>query len=81
MFAPGSDPILTAKTAATVMLLGGEPLGHRYVWWNLVSHSLDRIGQAKADWAAGRFPLPPEDDQEFIPLPDSPMPMRVAAES
>jgi redox-sensitive bicupin YhaK (pirin superfamily) len=74
VFTPGSDPKITAKTTATVMLLGGEPLGHRYIWWNLVSHSLDRIEQAKADWAAGRMPLPPHDNQEFIPLPDSPMP-------
>jgi redox-sensitive bicupin YhaK (pirin superfamily) len=74
VFTPGSDPKITAKTAATVMLLGGEPLGHRYIWWNLVSHSLDRIEQAKADWKAGRMPLPPHDDQEFIPLPDTPPP-------
>jgi redox-sensitive bicupin YhaK (pirin superfamily) len=75
VFTPGSDPKITAKTQSTVMLLGGEPLGHRYIWWNLVSHSLDRIEQAKADWKAGRMALPPHDDQEFIPLPDSPMPM------
>jgi len=74
VFAEGSDPKITAKTQATVMLLGGEPLGHRYIWWNLVSHSLDRIEQAKADWKAGRMPLPPHDDQEFIPLPDTPPP-------
>lgn len=74
VFAPGSDPKITARTSATVMLLGGEPLGHRYIWWNLVSHSLDRIEQAKADWKEGRFTLPPSDDKEFIPLPDSPMP-------
>jgi redox-sensitive bicupin YhaK (pirin superfamily) len=74
VFAPGSDPKITARTKATVMLLGGEPLGHRYIWWNLVSHSLDRIEQAKADWKAGRLPLPPHDNQEFIPLPDTPMP-------
>jgi redox-sensitive bicupin YhaK (pirin superfamily) len=76
VFAPGADPKITAKTAATVMLLGGEPLGHRYIWWNLVSHSRDRIEQAAADWKAGRFPLPPADDQEFIPLPDLPLPAR-----
>jgi redox-sensitive bicupin YhaK (pirin superfamily) len=76
VFTPGSDPIITAKTAATVMLLGGEPLGHRYIWWNLVSHSLDRIEQAKADWKAGRFTLPPEDRDEFIPLPETPPPPR-----
>lgn len=74
VFAPGSDPKITARTSATVMLLGGEPLGHRYIWWNLVSHSLNRIEQAKADWKGGRFTLPPSDDKEFIPLPDSPMP-------
>jgi len=74
VFSPGSDPKITAKTQATVMLLGGEPLGHRYIWWNLVSHSLDRIEQAKADWKDGRLPLPPHDNQEFIPLPDTPMP-------
>jgi hypothetical protein len=44
------------------------------VWWNLVSHSMERIEQAKADWKAGRFSLPPQDDQEFIPLPESPPP-------
>jgi redox-sensitive bicupin YhaK (pirin superfamily) len=76
VFAPGQDATLLAKTQATVMLLGGEPLGHRYIWWNLVSHSLDRIEQAKADWKAGRFPLPPQDNQEFIPLPDTPPPPR-----
>ena len=74
VFEAGSDPLIVADTEATVMLLGGEPIGHRFIWWNLVSHSLDRIEEAKADWAAGRFPLPPQDDQEFIPLPDTPMP-------
>jgi hypothetical protein len=56
------------------MLLGGESLGPRHVWWNLVSHSAERIEQAKADWKAGRFPLPPQDNREFIPLPESPPP-------
>jgi hypothetical protein len=57
-----------------VILLGGEPLGPRFIWWNLVSHSMDRIEQAKADWKAGRMALPPQDDQEFIPLPETPPP-------
>ena len=74
VFTEGSDPKITARTQATVMLLGGEPLGHRYIWWNLVSHSMDRIEQAKADWKAGRMPLPPGDDTEFIPLPEEPKP-------
>jgi hypothetical protein len=74
VFTEGSDPRITAKAQSTLVLLGGEPLGHRYIWWNLVSHSMDRIEQAKADWKAGRMPLPPHDNQEFIPLPDTPPP-------
>jgi redox-sensitive bicupin YhaK (pirin superfamily) len=73
VFGPG-DAVITATTHATVIALGGEPLGHRFIWWNLVSHSMDRIEQAKADWKAGRFALPPQDNQEFIPLPDTPPP-------
>jgi hypothetical protein len=64
------DPILfTAVTDAIVMLLGGEPVGPRFIEWNFVSSSKDRIEQAKADWRAGRMRLPDADDQEFIPLP------------
>ena len=74
VFEPGSDSIIEGVTPATVMVLGGESLGPRHVWWNLVSHSMDRIEQAKADWKAGRFSLPPQDNQEFIPLPETPAP-------
>jgi len=67
--------ILKATTPATLMLLGGESVGPRYIDWNFVSSSRDRIGQAKADWRAGRMKLPDLDNQEFIPLPeDSPPP-------
>ena len=52
------------------MLLGGEPVGERFIEWNFVSSSRDRIEQAKSDWRAGRMKLPDLDDQEFIPLPD-----------
>jgi hypothetical protein len=59
-----------ARTAARLMLLGGEPLdGPRHVWWNFVHSSRERIEQAKEDWRAGRFaPVPGE--TEFIPLPE-----------
>ncbi|HEX6993403.1 MAG TPA: pirin family protein [Gammaproteobacteria bacterium] len=57
---------------AVVMALGGEPVGHRFIDWNFVSSSKDRIEQAKADWRAGRMPLPVGDDQEWIPLPEEP---------
>jgi len=69
VFTRGIDPILVAKETCTLMLLGGEPLGERYIWWNFVSSRLDRIEQAKADWQAGRIALPPNDNAEFVPLP------------
>lgn len=69
VIAPGSQPRLTAHEPATLMLLGGEPLGPRHIWWNFVSSRRERIEQAKADWQAGRIVLPPADHDEFIPLP------------
>jgi redox-sensitive bicupin YhaK (pirin superfamily) len=73
IFERGAAIDCRALTPATVMLLGGEPLGERYIEWNFVSSSRDRIEQAKADWRAGRMKLPDFDHGEFIPLPgDSP---------
>ncbi len=66
----GASPRLCAIGETLVMLLGGEPLGNRHLWWNFVSSSRERIEQAKADWRAGRIALPPDDNGEFIPLPD-----------
>jgi redox-sensitive bicupin YhaK (pirin superfamily) len=62
----------TAAGSATIMLLGGEPLGERFLYWNFVSSSSERIEQAKADWQAGRMKLPDSDHDEFIPLPEEP---------
>jgi redox-sensitive bicupin YhaK (pirin superfamily) len=59
-----------ATELSTVMVLGGEPIGERYIYWNFVSSSKDRLAQAAADWKAGRMKLPDADDTEFIPLPD-----------
>jgi len=61
--------VITARTPATLMLFGGEPLGERHIFWNFVSSRKERIEQAKADWVAGRFALPPDDKDEWIPLP------------
>jgi redox-sensitive bicupin YhaK (pirin superfamily) len=69
VFAPGVSVTLRAPEAADVMLLGGAPLGERYIEWNFVSSSLDRIERAKDDWREGRFPKVPGDELEFIPLP------------
>ena len=70
VFTKGVDPVLVAKEDTTLMLLGGEPLGERFIWWNFVSSRRERIEQAKADWKEGRILLPPTDNHEFIPLPD-----------
>jgi redox-sensitive bicupin YhaK (pirin superfamily) len=70
VFSKGKDPVITAKENTTLMLLGGEPLGERFIWWNFVSSRRERIEQAKEDWKQGRIVLPPNDNQEFIPLPE-----------
>jgi redox-sensitive bicupin YhaK (pirin superfamily) len=70
VFNKGVDPSIVAKENTTLMMLGGEPLGERYIWWNFVSSRKERIEQAKEDWKQGRIILPPNDDKEFIPLPD-----------
>jgi redox-sensitive bicupin YhaK (pirin superfamily) len=78
VFRPGDRVSLTAGArGARVMLLGGETLeGPRYIWWNFVASSRERIEEAKEAWRAEawesnpRFHLPPGDDAEFIPLPE-----------
>jgi len=61
--------VLTATADSRLMLLGGESLGERQIWWNFVSSSQARIDRAKRDWLDGRLGKVPGDD-EFIPLPD-----------
>lgn len=70
VFNKSVDPLIIAKENTTLMMLGGEPLGDRYIWWNFVSSRKERIEQAKEDWKQGRIILPPTDNKEFIPLPD-----------
>jgi redox-sensitive bicupin YhaK (pirin superfamily) len=72
---PGVDVVLSAVAGATLMLLGGAPLGPRFVWWNLVSSSREKIEAARAEW--GRYGDPAQrqrfgaipGEHEFIPLP------------
>jgi redox-sensitive bicupin YhaK (pirin superfamily) len=65
----GSAVTIAATTDAVVMALGGEPVGLRFIDWNFVSSSKERLEQARADWAAGRMKLPDLDNAEFTPLP------------
>lgn len=69
VFNKTEDPLFLAREHTTLMMLGGEPLGERFIWWNFVSSRKERIEQAKEDWKQGRIILPPNDNQEFIPLP------------
>lgn len=61
---------IRAMEESTVMVLGGEPVGERCLFWNFVSSSKERLAQASADWKAGRMKLPDGDSAEFIPLLD-----------
>jgi redox-sensitive bicupin YhaK (pirin superfamily) len=76
VFRPGDRISLKAgPQGARLMVLGGATLGPRYIWWNFVASSRERIEAAKeawrqGDWEHGRFSLPPGDDTEFIPAPE-----------
>jgi len=77
VFRPGDRVSLKAgRTGARLMILGGATMdGPRYLWWNFVASSQERIEAAKeawraGDWEHGRFQLPVDDNAEFIPLPD-----------
>jgi redox-sensitive bicupin YhaK (pirin superfamily) len=65
----GAEVSLRAAVATRVMIIGGEPVGPRHIWWNFVSSSKERIEQAKRDWVEGRLGKVAGDD-EFIPLPE-----------
>jgi redox-sensitive bicupin YhaK (pirin superfamily) len=72
VFAKHAPAVVQASAPSVLMLLGGAPVGQRFIEWNFVSSSRERIEQAKADWRAGRTKLPVGDDKEFIPLPPDP---------
>ncbi|MCC6807058.1 MAG: pirin family protein [Deltaproteobacteria bacterium] len=72
VFDPKTQVVLRAERASRIVLLGGAPLeGKRYIDWNFVSSSKEKIEQAKRDWKDGRFPKVPGDEVEFVPLPGS----------
>jgi redox-sensitive bicupin YhaK (pirin superfamily) len=68
--ADGADLDLVARAPSRVVVIGGAPLdGKRYIDWNFVSSTRERIDRAKAAWRAQTFPRIPGDDREFVPLP------------
>lgn len=70
VFRPGDPISVKATKPSRMMFLGGTALeGPRYIWWNFVSSSQERIEQAKEDWKMARFGAVP-DETDFIPLPE-----------
>jgi redox-sensitive bicupin YhaK (pirin superfamily) len=66
---PGEALTLSAEQDSRIMVIGGDPVGERHIWWNLVASTPERIDAAKARWQSGAFdPVPGE--TEFIPLPE-----------
>lgn len=68
VFEPRSEVRLFALEDSRIAMIGGEPLGKRFMWWNFVSSRKERIEQAKTDWKGGRFGGVPG-ETEFYPLP------------
>lgn len=73
VLAPGRNMTLSSDRGGRIMLLGGEAFTTpRHAWWNFVSSDKERIRQAREDWEAGRFPKVPGDEEEWIPIPETP---------
>ena len=72
VLAAGEAVQLSANENMRCVLIGGAPLGPRFMWWNFVSSRKERIAQAADQWAAQpneKFPQV-EGESEFIPLPE-----------
>jgi redox-sensitive bicupin YhaK (pirin superfamily) len=70
VLAPLGSVRVTAQSAAVIMLVGGaKPDGERFIWWNFVASSQERIDSAKEKWRAQQYGAVPGDN-EFIPLPE-----------
>ena len=74
VFGTGAEHGRACEPPERAHLLGGANIGERFIEWNFVSSSKERIAQAKADWRAGRMKLPDLDNAEFTPLPPDPLP-------
>ena len=66
----GAQCSVTAESPSRIMFAGGDALeGERFIWWNFVSSSRERIEQAKKDWREQNFDAVPG-ETDFIPLPE-----------
>lgn len=64
-----STPTVRATQDSHLVLIGGAPLGERFMYWNFVSSRKARLEQAKRDWSEGRFAKVAGDEEAFTPLP------------
>ena len=72
---PGHELLIEANEDLHFLVLGGAAMdGPRFIWWNFVSSSVERIKSAAADWENGSFAIVPGDEKEYIPLPNVPFP-------
>ncbi len=69
IFANQTGISVTATQESRIAIVGGAPVGPRFIEWNFVSSRKERIEQAKRDWTQGRFAKVVGDEVEFIPLP------------
>lgn len=75
VFEAGKEAVFTAEGETHLMIIGGARLDKpRFMWWNFVATSQERIEQAKKDWRERAFPLIPDDAEEFVPLPEGNFP-------
>ncbi len=65
----GGRPQIAATAASRILILGGPAMGQRFIDWNFVASTKERIDRARDDWKAQTFPKIPTDDQEFVPYP------------
>jgi redox-sensitive bicupin YhaK (pirin superfamily) len=77
-FGDGDARRFLARQRVRAIAFGGDSVGPRYLWWNYVHSSKERIEQAKAQWLEKRFALPADDRDDVIPLPaDHERPLRI----
>lgn len=69
---PKADAMLEATVPTRLVMIGGAPLGPRWIWWNFVSSRQERIVQAAHDWRDARFPKVPGDEHEYVAMNDEP---------
>ncbi len=68
---PQQEVLIKAVTPLHLMVLGGAVMdAPRFIYWNFVSSSKERLEQARQDWKERRFLLVPGDELEFVPLPE-----------